>query len=91
MLASQICLNKKNPLLSRINGVMFLPMIKRLPELSQQKLMALATMGDYKTPSCASCGVKMLKRNGKRGEFWGCANYPRCKQMLHVKSLSRTQ
>lgn len=70
---------------------MFLPMIKRLPELSQQKLMALATMGDYKTPSCASCGVKMLKRNGKRGEFWGCANHPRCKQMLHVKSLSRTQ
>ena len=72
-----------------INGVMLLAMIKRLSSESQQKLLTLATMGDYKTPTCASCGVKMVKRNGKRGEFWGCSNYPRCKQMLHMKSASR--
>ena len=70
-----------------INGEMLLAMIKRLPEVSQQKLLGLATMGDYTTPSCSACGVKMIKRNGKRGEFWGCANYPRCKQMLQVKSI----
>ena len=69
-----------------INGEMLLAMIKRLPDASQQKLLALATTGDYTTPSCASCGVKMVKRNGKRGEFWGCKNYPRCKQMLHLKT-----
>ncbi len=68
-----------------INGELFLAMIKRLPEKSQQKLLALATEGDYTTPSCSYCGTKMIKRNGKRGEFWGCSNYPRCKQMLHVK------
>lgn len=68
-----------------INGELFLAMIKRLPEKSQQKLLALATEGNYTTPSCSSCGTKMIKRNGKRGEFWGCSNYPRCKQMLHVK------
>lgn len=73
-----------------INGVMLLAMIKRLPEVSQQKLLALATMGDYTTPTCSACGVKMVKRNGKRGEFWGCTNYPRCKQMLHVKSKGRS-
>ncbi len=68
-----------------INGELFLAMIKRLPDKSQQKLLALATEGDYTTPSCSSCGTKMIKRNGKRREFWGCKNYPRCKQMLHVK------
>lgn len=72
-----------------INGEMLLAMIKRLPEVSQQKLLALAAEGDYTTPTCASCGVKMVKRSGKRGEFWGCKNYPRCKHMLHLKSASR--
>lgn len=69
-----------------INGEMLLAMIKRLPLLSQQKLLTSATMGDYTTPTCSSCGVKMVKRSGKRGEFWGCRNYPGCKQMLHLKS-----
>lgn len=69
-----------------INGELFLAMIKRLPEKAQQKLLALATEGDYTTPSCSSCGTKMIKRNGKRGEFWGCRNFPRCKQMLYVKA-----
>lgn len=72
-----------------INGELLLAMIKRLSAESQQKLLTLATMGDYTTPTCSVCGVKMVKRNGKRGEFWGCINYPRCKQMLHLKSASR--
>jgi restriction system protein len=49
-----------------INGEMLLMMIKRLPEEAQKKLLALATEGDYTTPSCPSCGVKMVKRSGKR-------------------------
>lgn len=69
-----------------IDGEMLLMMIKRLPEESQKRLLALATEGDYTTPSCPSCGVKMIKRSGKRGDFWGCKNYPRCRQMLHLRS-----
>jgi len=68
-----------------ISGAMLLAMIQRLPEASQQKLLALATTGDYTTPSCSTCGVKMVKRNGKRGAFWGCINFPRCRHMLHMK------
>lgn len=71
-----------------INGEMLLMMIKRVPDKSQKKLLALATEGDYTTPTCPSCGVKMIKRSSKRGEFWGCQNYPRCRQMLHVKKSS---
>lgn len=70
-----------------INGEMLLAMIKRLPEASQKNLLSLATKGDYTTPTCSSCDEKMVKRHSKRGEFWGCRNYPRCKQMLYLKSI----
>lgn len=68
-----------------ITGEMFLSMILRLNEASQRKLLKLATAGDYKTPSCSACGLKMVKRSSKRGEFWGCKNYPRCRQKLFIK------
>lgn len=71
-----------------INGEMMLIMIKRLPEESQERLLALATDGDYTTPTCPSCGIKMVKRSGRRGEFWGCKNFPRCRQMLHFSPHS---
>ncbi|MDO8334646.1 MAG: restriction endonuclease, partial [Nitrosomonas sp.] len=69
-----------------IDGVMLLAMIQRLPTDAQQRLLDLATDGDYTTPSCPSCGVKMLRRSIMRGDFWWCKNFPRCRQMLHVKS-----
>lgn len=28
---------------------------------------------------CPECGGKLVKRNGKYGEFYGCENYPSCK------------
>jgi restriction system protein len=68
-----------------VDGYMFLTMIKRLPVDAQQRLLVLATQGDYKTPSCPSCGIKMIRREGKRGAFWGCRNYPKCRQILHAK------
>lgn len=57
----------------------------RLPAAAQLQLLAFATEGDYTTPSCPSCGVKMIKRESKRGVFWGCRHYPRCRQMLGVR------
>lgn len=28
---------------------------------------------------CQRCGNKLVLRNGKRGKFWGCENFPRCR------------
>ena len=28
--------------------------------------------------NCPDCGSKLVKRNGKYGEFYGCSNYPDC-------------
>lgn len=75
----------KSNKINLITGEMFLSMILRLNEASQRKLLKLATAGDYKTPSCSACGIKMVKRSSKRGEFWGCKNYPRCRQKLFIK------
>ncbi len=36
-------------------------------------------------PKCPSCGGALVKRNGKNGEFWGCANYPKCKTTFDDK------
>ena len=33
--------------------------------------------------------VKMTKRSSKRGQFWGCKNYPKCHQMLNLRRLDK--
>lgn len=70
-----------------IEGEMLLMMFKRLPEADQQTLLAFATEGDYLTPTCPSCGIKMRGITGKAGrpDFWGCQNYPRCRQRLGMR------
>lgn len=35
-------------------------------------------------PICDLCGDKMVRRNGPRGPFWGCSNYPKC---TNIKAL----
>lgn len=78
----------KSNKITLINGEMLLMMIQRLSPLSQEKLLGLATKGDYKTPTCPKCGIKMSRRSSKKGDFWGCANYPRgCKQMLNLRKV----
>jgi restriction system protein len=69
-----------------IDGERFLSMLLKLPEDKRKKLLEFATEGDYTTPTCASCGVKMVRRTGKGGAFWGCMNYPHCRSTLFVKN-----
>lgn len=32
------------------------------------------------TPICPECNVEMVERSGKYGRFWGCINFPKCRQ-----------
>ena len=63
-----------------IDGEMLLMMIRRLPPDEQARLLTFAIEGDYATPTCPSCGIKMKCVQGKTGrpDVWGCHNYPRC-------------
>jgi restriction system protein len=67
-----------------VDGKRFLVMINLLSDDLKRKLLAIAIEGDYTTPSCASCGIKMIRRFGKSGEFWGCSNFPHCKTILKI-------
>ena len=71
------------PALELINGSTFLNLIEALPVSAQLRLFDVATEGDYTTPTCPSCGVKMITKtfDGDLAEGkWVCRNFPRCKQ-----------
>lgn len=38
----------------------------------------------YRKMTCPSCGAPMLLKKGRNGEFYGCSNYPNCRQTLNV-------
>ncbi len=69
-----------------MDGAAVLRSIQALPDDQQASLLALATSGDYTTPTCASCGIKMKKRLAKSTgkQFWGCVNYPSCRSIINI-------
>jgi len=72
-----------------ISGEMLLRGILALSPEQQKKLLAVATEGDYKTPTCPSCGIKMIEKSGKHGSFLGCRNFPGCRQVFKISSAKR--
>lgn len=84
---SEACAFAEGKRLQLISGQMLLAAIQKLPMDSQTKLLAMATEGDYRTPSCPQCATKMTLRQGKKGgrDFWGCPRYPRCRATLVYK------
>jgi ssDNA-binding Zn-finger/Zn-ribbon topoisomerase 1 len=34
---------------------------------------------------CPRCGGKLIVRNGRNGNFYGCSNYPKCKFTKNIK------
>lgn len=58
-----------------LDGTGIIERISALAADQQATLLARAFEGDYQTPTCAACGVKLVERQGKGGSFWGCRNY----------------
>lgn len=75
---------------ARTNGINLLDQNKLLDLISlrqpdqQQHLLGVALEGEYWKPTCASCGVKMVKRTARNGgrAFWGCLKFPACRNTL---------
>jgi restriction system protein len=67
-----------------IDGAELLAGIAALAPEKALALLKFATEGDFLTPTCPSCSLKMISRKStKEGrKFWGCRNYPRCKQIV---------
>jgi restriction system protein len=73
----KITLVDGDDLLARINAL--------VPEKALA-LLELSTRGDFLTPTCPACGIKMVKRKSTAHgrPYWGCRNYPGCKNTLFV-------
>lgn len=67
-----------------IDGAAFLGKLTALAPDRSLDLLKFATHGDFLTPTCPACSIKMTSRQSTREgrKFWGCRNYPRCKQTL---------
>ena len=65
-------------------GTDLLAKLQDLEADTQASLLRFATRGDFTTPSCPSCGIKMVRKTPKGGGdvFWGCPNFPRCRTTL---------
>ena len=73
----------ENKSIDLVNGKRLLTLIDELSQDARTTLLREVTTGDYTTPTCASCRVKMVRRAGPRGDFWGCANFPRCRTVIN--------
>lgn len=40
--------------------------------------------GDFSTPTCPSCDIKMVPRRSRYGESWGCVSFPKCKNTIRI-------
>jgi len=70
--------------LTLVDGQALLRRIQAQPPEVQQTLLAVATEGEYRRPTCVQCGTKMTQRtNAKTGlPFWACA---RCHHTLRTR------
>jgi restriction system protein len=69
-----------------LDGAAFLAKLAALAPETSLALLRFATDGDFLTPTCPSCAIKMISRQSTQGgrRFWGCPNYPRCKQISYA-------
>jgi len=65
-----------------IDGAAFLERIAALAPDKALALLQFATQGDFLSPTCPSCSIKMISRQSTKDgrKYWGCRNYPACKQ-----------
>jgi restriction system protein len=60
-------------------------LLEKIAALAPDKALALlqfATQGDFLSPTCPFCSIKMISRQSTKDgrKYWGCRNYPACKQ-----------
>ena len=65
-----------------IDGAKLIERIGALPEDKARGLLQFATEGDFVTPTCPACSIKMVPRQSTKDSWpsWGCRNYPACKK-----------
>jgi len=74
--------------LKLVDGVTLLEKLNDLPTDQRELILAEITSGDYTTPTCPQCDIKLIRRSGKTGDFWGCRNFPRCRHTFPIREAA---
>ena len=71
-----------------LSGDEFLLRFNGLPHMVRTRILTDVTAGDYTTPSCPRCSVKLVRREGeaKGTASWECLRYPRCRYTMETRS-----
>lgn len=67
--------------LKLIDGDELLRQVQGLPDADRAALLDHVTRGDYTTPSCPKCEIKMVRKAGRDGkpDYWSCPQYATCR------------
>jgi hypothetical protein len=70
-----------------IGGDEFIARFNRLPPMVRQRILREITDGDFTTPSCPRCGVKLALRLRPEDQsaYWTCQTYPKCHYTMTVR------
>jgi len=75
----------KNNGIQTLDRAGLLELIAKRTAAQQQELLEVATKDEFWVPTCASCGIKMIRRERKAGgSFWGCRGFPKCRTTLNA-------
>lgn len=76
-----------NPNLQLADLPWMLKQLGRVPEDVRSRWEKQFLGPDFDVPSCPACEIKLVRRTGRQGDFWGCLNYPRgCRSKLPMRS-----
>lgn len=71
-----------------IDGAALLELVKGV-QVNPPPKVSMVESQQSSEPTCPNCGIPMVLRTAGKGanvgnQFWGCRNYPRCKQTLKL-------
>lgn len=72
-----------------LDGAGIIARFNQLTPVARQRILSAVTEGDYTTPTCPSCDIKMVFRDGGNPS-WGCRNFPRCSNTIWVSRAKRS-
>lgn len=75
-----------------IDGEALLELIIRLDPIESRILLERITDGDYMTPTCANCGIKLVPRSIESEKpFWRCRNWKPYGKGCNTKMLMTSE
>ena len=82
----------KGQRLALVDGETLCSRVRSLDLELHSALLLVALEGDYTTPTCKNCGIRMVlrRKTGRHAgeEFWGCINHPACQSTVSLHSAS---